>query len=213
MIVIRDYSSGEYDFAGWVRKILGVSDLALLHDSLPERRNKKSDQDSQAHLLFYSLFDQLSEHYVRFLRAEILPLFTEPVCVQRIPTFRVSQPGGVAVSAYHRDSEYHHQPGTVNFWVPLTDAYGTNAIWVESEPDRGDYHPIKLQHGQILQFDAVRLRHGNPQNDTGRTRVSFDLRAIPVSQFRSAGLRTVTNKVPLDIGEYYMVLENDPRRD
>ena len=42
--------------------------------------------------------------------------------VQRPPTLRL-QPGPSAFSVRpHSDAEYGHQPGELNFWVPLTDA-------------------------------------------------------------------------------------------
>lgn len=207
-MVIHSYPTTDFDFAGWVGKIMNVPDLSLLHETIPCGEDRASDQDSPAHRLFYDTFPDLADLYVRFLHEVIAPLLPERVCAQRVPTFRVSQPGSTAVTEYHRDSDYNHQPATVNFWIPLTKAFGTNTLWVESAPDRGDFRPVTLDPGQMLQFDAVQLRHGNQVNDTGRTRVSFDLRVVPLSQFRATRLRTVTNHVQLDIGEYYTVLDD-----
>ena len=42
--------------------------------------------------------------------------------VQRPPTLRL-QPGPSAFTVRpHNDAEYGHQPGELNFWLPLTDA-------------------------------------------------------------------------------------------
>jgi hypothetical protein len=35
----------------------------------------------------------------------------------------------------------------VNFWVPLTRVFGTNTLFVESAPGRGDFRPVELGYG------------------------------------------------------------------
>jgi hypothetical protein len=207
---IHSYPLDAYDFPGLVGKILDVPDLSALHTSVTVPTEQASDQDTPAHRGFYEQFDRIAPAYHRFLRGEIARLVAEPVYVQRVPTFRVSFPSGTAVSRYHRDSEYHHQPGTINFWVPLTPAFGTNTIWVESEPDLGDFHPIDLMPGQLLRFDAIGLRHGNQRNDTGQARVSFDFRVIPQSSYRATGQRTVSSRIPMEIGQYYVAMPDAP---
>jgi GTP cyclohydrolase FolE2 len=211
-VIIRHYSLDVYDFPDRVRKILDVPDLSALHELMTVPEDRASDQDTPAHGLFYAGFDELAEWYQAFLRDEIAPLFAEPVYAQRVPTFRVSLPYGTAVARYHRDAEYHHQLGTINFWLPLTRAFDTNTIWVESKPRWEDYRPVSLLPGQVLQFDAVALRHGNQRNETGRTRVSFDFRVIPRSRYRSTGLRTVNSGIPLEPGQYYTAVSARPAR-
>ena len=49
-------------------------------------------------------------------------------------------------------------------------------MWVESEPGKEDYRPIPVKLGEMLRFWAVHKRHFSKPNDTGLTRVSFDLR-------------------------------------
>jgi len=205
-MIIRHYPLELYDFPRLIGKILDVPDLPFLHERIKPPDERVSDQDSQAHRQFYDAFEEISPEYLEFLREEIAPLFSESIYVQRVPTFRVSFPASTAVSRYHRDSEYNHQRSTVNFWLPLSPAFATNTIWIESEYDRGDFHPIELHPGQILQFDAINLRHGNQSNDTGVTRVSFDFRVVPMSRYQATAKSTVTSKVPLEVGQYYMKL-------
>ena len=50
----------------------------------------------------------------------------------------------------HIDADYHHQPAEVNFWIPLTEVFGTNTLFVESAPGEGDYHPIELKWGSLF---------------------------------------------------------------
>ena len=47
----------------------------------------------------------------------------------------------------HSDNEYGHQDGEINFWMPLTKAFGNNTLWAESEPLKEDFHPFELEYG------------------------------------------------------------------
>lgn len=207
-VIVHDYPLDRYDFPGRVRRILDVPDLGALHPGA----GSSAGEVTPVHRRFYDAFDEIAPVYHDFVVERIAPLFGEPVYVQRVPTFRISVPNGTAVSRFHRDSEFHHQPATVNFWLPLTPAFATNTVWVESAPDRGDFGPAELDPGQVLQFDAIKLRHGNQRNETGRTRVSFDFRVIPCRLYRSTGRYTVTSNMRMEIGEYYMTLDQLPQR-
>jgi hypothetical protein len=147
--------------------------------------------------------------YRDFLRSQILPIFSQDICVQRIPSFRIGFPDSLAVREFHVDSEYNHQGGITNFWLPVTRALSTNSMWVESAPYRADYRPVNLIPGQYLQFDATTLRHGNRLNSTGKTRVSFDFRAIPLANYRPSGRCSVNAGIRLELGHYYMLLKAD----
>ncbi|GLY02206.1 MULTISPECIES: hypothetical protein [Actinoplanes] len=206
---IHTYDQDRFPFVRRVRDLVGGTDLARLdRDCAVHPAPGASDQATEAHTRFYAGFDGIRGLYHDFLRAHVLPLFSGEVCVQAVPTFRVAPPGGTAVSTFHRDADFRHQPGTVNFWLPLTPAFGTNTIWVESAPDRADYRPVTVVPGEFLQFDAINLRHGNRANDTGACRVSFDFRVIPRDRFRDTGLATVTSGTPMRIGAYYTVMAN-----
>jgi hypothetical protein len=65
------------------------------------------------------------------------------------------QPGpSEAHGRTHRDAEYGHQPGEINFWFPLSDASLTKTtLHVESVPDLGDFHPL----GQRASERAVEI--------------------------------------------------------
>nr|ADU56151.1 hypothetical protein CA915-30 [uncultured organism CA915] len=209
--MIHTFDQDRFPFVGRVSEMFGGTDLARLdHCAVVHPPPGTTDQATEAHTRFYAGFDGIRGMYHDFLRTYILPLFSGDVCVQAVPTFRVCPPGGVAVSTFHRDADFHHQPGTVNFWLPLTPAFGTNSIWIESAADRGDYQPVNLVPGEVLQFDAITLRHGNMANDTGACRVSFDFRVIPLDRFEDTGLSTVTSGTPMRLGAYYMVMENPP---
>jgi len=131
------------------------------------------------------------------------------VVFQKRPTFRVHLPNNVAVGAKHKDCDYHHADHEINFWVPLTKAWGNNAMFLESEPNKGDFHCIKpMEFGEVFRFWGNQCYHYNNINDTGSTRVSFDFRVIPYSMFKpkTEGV-AVKSGLKFDIGGYYDVCE------
>lgn len=202
---IHSYSLERYDFAHAVAEILGVAKLESLGvERSFTRFTRETDQSTDFHGLFYASFDQLRPLYRRFLDDVASRIIGEPFCFQRVPTFRVHLPSNVAVGEFHTDGDYDHPQGELNFWIPLTEAWETNTVWIETSLGEGDCTPIpRLSPGQFLTFDAVRWRHGNVPNETGATRVSFDFRCIPLSGYFPGEGRSVNTQQRFVIGDYF----------
>lgn len=211
---IRSYDRSAYDFVTAVSAMFGGAELARLgDDSRYQRFDRESDQSTDFHCRFYRSFDAVRPSYHRFVAAVAAPVVGEPFCFQRVPTFRIHLPGNVAVGEFHTDGDYNHPVGELNFWVPLTAAWESNTIWIETSLGRGDCLPIpRLRPGQYLTFDAVRWRHGNVPNDTGCTRVSFDFRCIPLSRYSEGDGRSVNTGQRFVIGDYFEVLPTSEER-
>lgn len=209
MPTVCEYDLGTFDFPTAVARILGVTSLGSLgSDAEYSRFSRENDQSTHFHKRFYDSFGEIEELYRRFVQEVAGPIVGERFCFQRVPTFRVHLPSNVAVGEFHTDADYNHPEGEMNFWVPLTEAWGTNTVWIETEPGRKDYQPAPpLIPGQLLLFDAVGWGHGNVLNETGATRVSFDFRCIPMSQYRAVDARSVNTDQRLAIGEYFDLLE------
>ena len=96
---------------------------------------------------------------------------------QRPPTIRI-QPGPSNRSVRtHKDADYGHQNGELNFWVPFTDINLTKtSLWTESKSHSGDYHSLDASIGEIIVFHGTSCRHFVPPNPTEYTRVSMDFR-------------------------------------
>lgn len=58
-----------------------------------------------------------------------IPLDT--IVFQRQPCLRVSPPKSGPIGRRHRDRDYGHQPGQINYWLPLASAAAENTLWVE----------------------------------------------------------------------------------
>lgn len=142
--------------------------------------------------------------YDRFVQEVVVPsLGVECVYYQHLPTFRVAPPGMRALGVKHCDSEYKHQPGEINFWLPLTPVWGSNTLWTETEPGKGDFHPMELDYGQMQRFYGNKCEHYTLANDTDSTRVSLDFRVVPKGWFDpdfSGGGKHVNFK----LGQWYL---------
>lgn len=94
------------------------------------------------------------------------------------PTLRVQPGRSPEFKRPHRDAEYGHQVGELNFWMPLTNYSEMTKVtlWVESQPEAGDYEPLAIDYGSIAMFHGTLCRHKVPANTSPYTRVSMDFR-------------------------------------
>lgn len=202
-----NYDINNFPFRKIIQEILNQENLEKLH----EVKNydlfvRGTDQSTEWHKLFYSKLDNFLPTYVEFIHDVIKPIFGEDIVYQKIPTFRTQLVKNLGVFEFHKDKTYKHNVEEVNFFLPFTDAYMTNTIWVESEEDKGDYSPMNTLYGQVVMWNGCNLTHGNKQNDTLNTRVSCDFRVIPISKYsEEINEGTIYTKMKFIIGDYYEV--------
>jgi hypothetical protein len=199
----------------WNERILPISGLSALHfEKSYDLFERKNDQSTIWHDCFYKKIREdssFNDIYTKFLTNIIKPRFNEEIVYQKIPTLRVHLPGNVSVGEFHKDKHYRDEEWAnkvqeLNYFVPLTKAYGTNTIWAETEEDLGDYKEMRANYGECIEWSATKLTHGNKQNITKNTRVSFDFRVIPKSRYVESNHLTINTKIPFGIGGYYEVL-------
>lgn len=206
-----NYDISEYDFSNEIKKLYKINNLDEIHSEWSGAtkydvlNDVKTDQRTVYHKHFYDNVSNTNWYplYERFIKEVVVPIVGEPILFQKIPTFRVHQPENLAVAAYHKDSEYSHSVHEMNFFLPLTDAFGNNTIWAETEVDKGDYQPMEANYGEMWYWSGATLRHGNKLNDTGKSRVSVDFRIIPVSKYQDEGKQSITNQTKMILGEYW----------
>jgi len=127
------------------------------------------------------------------------------------PTLRVHQAQDPRFRRLHRDAEYGHQAGELNYWMPLTDASaGRSSLWVESEPEKGDLHQLELECGQIARFYGVHCHHKAPPNETDYCRVSMDFRIAPSACYDTGWSFWKQGKKKIDHGHREFTL---PKRE
>lgn len=204
---IISYDVQAFPFRSIIEGILETPYLEKLHLTKSyELFVKGTDQSTDWHKAYYSNLDKFLPTYEQFIRDVVRPQFGEEVVYQRIPTFRTQLVGNLGVFEYHKDKQYNHNLEEVNFFLPFTDAYDANTVWVESEEDKGDFAPINVNYGNVVMWDGCNLTHGNKPNTTSNTRVSCDFRVIPLSKFKEEdNSGTIYTSMKFKIGDYYNV--------
>ena len=169
---------------------LGVDDLSQLHN-----HPIKDKKELLAPLLTREGRRRFHECYDHFVTSFCIPLLhslamtnnefhsTSPTAASEItyryqafPCLRVVRPGELPIDP-HSDAAYGHSIGNLNFHIPLTPVFGTNALYTESHPGREDWHGLTTKSpGLGFLFDGSRCLHFTLENTTNVTRVSIDFR-------------------------------------
>tara|TARA_R110002049_G_scaffold231662_1_gene404099 strand:- start:12127 stop:12777 length:651 start_codon:yes stop_codon:yes gene_type:complete len=209
------YNTDLFNFSGELQKIILSKNLSNIHNSPHFEEydlfSREKDQSTKYHKLYYDNFkEKIEPIYKKFISEIIRPLYKESIIYQKIPTFRLHFPGNIAVGEYHkdkwyRDSKWHSDVCEMNYYLPFTQAFDTNTVWVESEEDKGDYEPIESNYGECIEWDGVNLMHGNKKNTTDKTRISVDFRVISESKYKPSNYGSINTKVKFEIGGYYLI--------
>ena len=135
--------------------------------------------------------EALLQTFDRFVAAAVLPWLKQGLAgggavkadaplafyVQRPPTLRLQPGPSVRTVRPHCDAEYGHQPGELNFWLPMTCMERTRTtLWAESAPGAADDRPLVAALGEAVAFFGTGCRHQVPANPSDCTRVSLDFR-------------------------------------
>lgn len=220
---IIEYDTEKYYFA---KLIGGLFDIDLVDlDNEEQKTNLTLGKDTHTsfHKKFYTKLDadggwpEFENLYKAFVREIIFPLFEDDTLMyQATPGIRFNRPGAKAVYRWHSDGDSHHKHplGELNIYLPLTTSYDNNTIWVESLPGLGDFAPVNIEPGQFMMGYLNQCRHGNKDNDTGKSRVSFDFRVMPGFAYdETCTLVTCTTKQPFKVGGYYEKMNRDETPD
>ena len=159
--------------------------------------------------------------YEQFIAEVIVPLVGcapnggQGLVYQAQPIFRAFLPHHLAVGPRHTDAEYHPMPSEINIWLPLTDAYESNSLQVESSPGAGDFEPITCGYGTLFSFRGNACEHFTEFNVSDATRVSLDFRVIRAEDSGAVPLASPDPHVRgkanyFAIGQYYNQLPHMP---
>ena len=206
------YNTNVFPFKFKLENLLNIDELTGLNDTV-EVFSREKDQSTMYHEKFYkwARTNEFISMYDQFISEVIRPLYNEQIVYQAVPTFRVAYPNNIAVGEFHKDKHYRNGEWATkvnedNFFLPFTDAYDTNTIWVESEEDKGDFTPIDCNYGECVQWDGCNLTHGNKINLTNKARVSVDFRVIKYSKYVPSETESINTKIKFQIGGYYKLL-------
>jgi len=191
------------------------------HKQLHEWRK---DRDSIFVKRFHEYVDkytQFQDTYHDFICEYIKPLFPNEthLAIQKTPNIRFSLPQNAAIGfdpndppeiiGLHCDRDFGHHPTEQNFIIPITTMFSTNSIFYDPEPDTSmtdpiQFIPMTLETTQFAQAYFNKIRHCNRINNTNQTRISFDIRVIPFSQYQE----NIDNfkETKFELGKYYVVI-------
>lgn len=195
------YSIYDYDFRSIICEYLNLHQLDNIF--VDQKITKENNQSTEYHKRFYASLDndnKLKSLYDKFISNVIKNLFDEEIIYQVTPTFRLQAIDNVSVFKFHKDTEYGHSDKTINFFLPITKCYDTNALWVESG---SSFEPMECDYGDLITFDAVNLLHGNKVNKTGKSRISLDFRVMKMVDYCETSKQTLSKNRRLVLGDYY----------
>jgi len=218
METYTDYDLKKFDFVSLFQTLFNRNDLQYLHEDLEREYDffgkPGKDSDTLFHQIFYnkmrSGWPEFVYMYQRFIKEVIIPLMgaEKEIIYQKWPSFRVHLPGNVAVGGWHKDADYNHPPGEINFIVPVTSMFESNTTIAESSPGKMDFHQFEASPGQLIRFNGNQCLHGNLPNKTGNTRVSFDFRVLfPKDYSPEHRLTSLSKGNKFLIGHYYEVMK------
>ena len=212
---LYDYDSSKFPFKETVQSMMDVDQLDMIHEvfEFPEKLEIIKDQNTILHDKFYEEmkkieFTNLYKDFVSNFISNLEIFKNEKILYQTYPSFRIHQPNNIAVGQYHKDSDFGHNTHEMNFWLPFTNAWDTNAVWI-GDPDSDDHECMKVDYGQVANFDGANSLHGNKDNLTGKSRLSIDFRIFPLkfyNQQEQEQTQTLTQKKKFVIGEYWSEL-------
>lgn len=188
------YDLDSYPLDRLLADTLGVPDLSMIHLNHPTCKDKSRLmaplQNRGQRRAFHRCFDSfVTSHVIPLLHSQALSkgIFYsnrhqlrkgKPQRItyryQAFPTINIVRPGECSIGP-HCDLNQGHSIGNISFHIPLTEAFGTNAVHVESRPGREDWHPLSTKSpGLGFYFDGARCLHFNLRNETDITRVSIN---------------------------------------
>ena len=73
----------------------------------------------------------------------------------------------------HTDYESGDSPFQWVLWIPITNSFSTNAVYMNNE--NGNFESVNIEQGKFMLFDP-NTPHGNVLNTTKETRISVNIR-------------------------------------
>lgn len=183
------FDTERHPFLPLFQAIFKTTQLDQLDCSGLDTTQDVSDLESEAHKLFYrhiKAHPEFRHLYCNLIRDIYSYFFPDEVffIYQSYPSIRIQYFNNVVVPPhYDSDAIGCHPLGERNFILPITSMFGTNTIFIESEPGKKDFKGIPLEYGELFSFNGNRCTHYNEKNQEGRIRISLDFRVLLVSDY------------------------------
>lgn len=214
------YDSNKFNFDKLLENLYNC-ELTNVHSLLEKEQELFTEVGKDANSLIHTIFyDKMREGwyefldlYKKFIEEVVFPFLNlDEALYQTWPTFRVQLPNNLAIVVKHYDSDeiHKHPKGEINFILSVTEMKDTSTIWFESEPRLEDFKPMNLDKNNLFCFNGNKCDHFNKINQTGKSRISFDFRILPIDKIPNTYETSATTKTKFVEGSYYtrLILKN-----
>ena len=120
--------------------MLGVKDLEAIHSLNKVKTFNISPTSNQLVKSFSSILEIYKSFIVEVLEKKIGGITD----YQSPPSFRFHY-SGLGSSVFHRDRDFGVEQGRINVWLPLTNMWEDNSLWIEGNEGAEDHKPITMR--------------------------------------------------------------------
>lgn len=229
---ILNYDTSKHTFIEYFRALFNTDELNKLHLKSDEyARNDLMDVETTLHKTFYSdiktnkTFKTLYCNLINDIFNELFPN-EKALVYQSFPSIRIQFINNMTVPPHcDSDSIGKHPIGEKNFLLPITEMIKSKRLFIESEPNKGDFQGIDMEYGDLLYFNGNKCIHFNEKNIENTIRISLDFRLILPSDYNNYILsNNITTTNPRDphknrtatkmvVGGYYQITYKDDTND
>jgi hypothetical protein len=187
---IYKINESKYKFLEYFKTLFNYDNLEQLHTvSSMDLNINLSDIETDLHKIFYndiksdSKFKILYTELIKDIYANLFP--EEDVFIyQSFPSIRIQYHNNTVIPPhYDSDKLGNHPLGEKNFILPITKMYGSNRLFIESEPRKEDFQGIDLEYGDLFYFNGNECTHYNEKNIENDIRISLDFRIILLKDY------------------------------
>lgn len=182
---IYEIDKSKHKFLDYFKNIYNYHNLQQLH--LKSNYINKCDLENvetDLHKIFYKNIksnDTFKNLYCNLIIDIFNNLYPKEniLIFQSFPSIRIQYINNITVPP-HCDSDNlgKHPEGEINFILPITKMYGSNRLFIESEPEKKDFQGIDLDYGDLFCFNGNKCIHYNEINIEKDIRISLDFRII-----------------------------------
>ena len=220
---IYEFDTKSHKFLEYFQKLFDYQDMGKVFNISKDFHNNKdlNDKESDLHKLFYNDI-KTNENFKKLYCDLILDICNfffpnESVWIyQSFPSIRIQFFNSIVVPPHYDSDEIGNHPlGEKNFILPITKMYGTNRLFIESEPNKKDFAGIDMEYGELLCFNGNKCTHYNMENIEQDVRISLDFRIILFRDYMNYLLQNkitftkprenIRNPVKMIVGGYYQL--------
>ena len=198
---IEEIFKTKYDFQDKLENLHNLLETNKITQEDKEYHSQIQTWETDRHSRFIKDFhdyvdntESFESTYKQFINTCIRPLYPNEtqLIIQKTPNIRISFPNVSALGkdpndpenmiGLHKDSDFGHSTYEMNYIIPITKMFSTNSIYYENK-SKTKFENLYLETNEFCEIYLNQINHCNKKNETGKTRISFDIRIMPESEY------------------------------